>query len=81
MSEKQLKAFLAKAKDDQSIQEKLKAAKTNEDIVGIAKDHGHKFSTDTITALSKDDLKGVAGGEIPPMCSSPKYEGPVKGVD
>ena len=36
MSEEQLKAFLAKAKDDQSIQEKLKAAKSPEDVVGIA---------------------------------------------
>ena len=41
MSEEQLKAFLAKARDDQSIQEKLKAAKTPEEVVGIAKEHGH----------------------------------------
>ena len=49
----QLKAFIAKAKDDQSIQDKLKAAKTPEDVVGIAKEHGHEFTADKITALSE----------------------------
>ena len=62
MSEEQLKAFIAKAKDDQSIQEKLKAAKTPEDVVGIAKEHGHEFTADKITELSEDELEGVSGG-------------------
>ena len=67
MSEEQLKAFLAKAKDDQSIQDKLKAAKSPEDVVGIAKEHGHEFTADKITALkitalSEEELEGVAGG-------------------
>ena len=48
MSEEQLKAFIAKAKDDQSIQEKLKAAKTPEEVVGIAKEHGHEFTADKL---------------------------------
>ena len=62
MSEEQLKAFIAKAKDDQSIQDKLKAAKTPEDVVSIAKDHGHEFTADKITALSEEELEGVSGG-------------------
>jgi predicted ribosomally synthesized peptide with nif11-like leader len=62
MSEEQLKAFLAKAKDDQSIQDKLKAAKTPEDVVGIAKEHGHEFTADKLTELSEEELEGVAGG-------------------
>ncbi|QNI53620.1 nif11-like leader peptide domain protein [Synechococcus sp. BIOS-E4-1] len=65
MSEEQLKAFLAKAKDDQSIQDKLKAAKTPEDVVSIAKEHGHEFTADKITGLtelSEEELGGVAGG-------------------
>ena len=49
MLEEQLKAFLAKAKDDQSIQDKLKAAKTPEDVVDIAKEHGHEFTAVKIT--------------------------------
>ena len=65
MSEEQLKAFLAKAKDDQSIQEKLKAAKSPEDVVGIAQEHGHEFTADKITALSEEELEGVAGGTWP----------------
>ena len=62
MSEEQLKAFIAKAKDDQSIQEKLKAAKTPEDVVDIAKEHGHVFATEHMTQLSEKELEGVAGG-------------------
>ena len=62
MSEEQLKAFIAKAKDDTSIQEKLKAAKTPEDVVGIAKDHGHDFGTEHISELSEEELEGVSGG-------------------
>ena len=62
MSEEQLKAFIAKAKDDQSIQDKLKAAKTPEDVVGIAKEHGHEFTADDVAELSEEELEGVAGG-------------------
>ena len=63
MSEEQLKAFIAKAKDDTSIQEKLKAAKTSEEVVGIAKEHGHEFTADKLTeTLSDEELEGVAGG-------------------
>jgi predicted ribosomally synthesized peptide with nif11-like leader len=62
MSKEQLKAFLAKAKDDQSIQDKLKAAKSPEDVVGIAKEHGHEFTADKLSQLSEEELEGVAGG-------------------
>ena len=63
MSEEQLKAFIAKAKDDQSIQDKLKAAKTTDDVVGIAKGHGHEFTADKLTeALTDEELEGMAGG-------------------
>ena len=73
MSEEQLKAFLAKAKDDQSIQDKLKAAKSLEDVVGIAKEHGHEFTADKITGkteLSEEELEGVAGGCDCSVCYS-----------
>ncbi len=62
MSEEHLKAFIAKAKDDQTIQEKLKAAKTAEDVVAIAKEYGHEFTKDKITKLSAKELEGVSGG-------------------
>ena len=66
MSEEQLQAFIAKAKEDQSIQEKLKAAKTPEDVVGIAKEHGHEFTADelknTKIELTENELEGMAGG-------------------
>ena len=64
MSEEQLNAFLAKAKDDQTIQEKLKAAKSPEDVVGIAKEHGHEFTADKINQLSEKELEGVTGGTM-----------------
>ena len=62
MSLEQLKAFLEKVKGDTSLQEKLKAAKSPEDVVGIAKEHGHEFTADKITELSEEELEGVAGG-------------------
>ena len=62
MSEEQLKAFIAKAKNDQSIQDKLKEAKSPEDVVGIAKEHGHEFTADRISQLSEKDLEDVSAG-------------------
>ena len=62
MSKEQLKAFLEKVKGDSSLQEKLKTVKSPEDVVGIAKEHGHEFTTDKITELSAEELEGVAGG-------------------
>ena len=49
ISEEQLKALIAKANDNQTIQDKLKAAQSPEDVVAIAKEHGHEFTTDKIT--------------------------------
>ena len=62
MSLEQLKAFLEKVKGDSNLQEKLKAAKSPEDVVTIANEHGHDFRTDHISLLSDVDLEGVAGG-------------------
>ena len=62
MSEEQLKAFLAKAKGDSSLQEKLKAAKSPKEVVGVAKDHGHEFTADKVNQLSEKELEGLAGG-------------------
>ena len=62
MSLEQLKAFLEKVKGDSSLQEKLKAAKSPEDVVGIAKEHGHEFTADKFSQLSEEELEGVAGG-------------------
>ena len=69
MSEEQLKAFLAKAKDDPSVQDKLKTAKSPDDVVAIAKEHGYEFTADKITELSEEELEGVAGG----TAESPTY--------
>ena len=71
MSEEQLKAFIAKAKDDPSIQDKLKAAKSPEDVVAIAKECGHEFTADKITELSEDELEGVSGGVSILVCAPP----------
>ena len=64
MSLEQLKAFLAKVKGDSNLQEKLKAAKSPEDVVGIAKEHGHEFTADKINRLTDDELQGVSGGRV-----------------
>ncbi|KZR84143.1 Nitrogen fixation protein of unknown function [Synechococcus sp. MIT S9509] len=62
MSEEQLQAFLEKAKADTTLQEKLKAAKTPDEVVSIAKEHGHEFTADKISQLSESELEGVSGG-------------------
>ena len=65
MSEEQFKAFLSKAKGDSNLQEKLKAAKSPEDVVGIAKEHGHEFTADKLNQLqelSDAELEGMSGG-------------------
>ena len=62
MSLEQLKAFIEKVKADTSLQEKLKASKTSEDVVSMAKEHGHDFGTEHISQLSEEELEGVAGG-------------------
>jgi predicted ribosomally synthesized peptide with nif11-like leader len=66
MSEEQLKAFLEKAKGDISLQEKLKAAKSPDDVVGIAKEHGHEFATSHLTQLSEKEIERLAGGFMTP---------------
>tara|TARA_B100001063_G_scaffold228959_1_gene240761 strand:+ start:345 stop:599 length:255 start_codon:yes stop_codon:yes gene_type:complete len=66
MSQEKLKAFLEKVKGDLSLQEKLKAAKSPEDVVSITKDHGHDFGSEAAvkwTQLSEDELEGVSGGK------------------
>ena len=71
MSEEQLKAFLSKAKGDSNLQNKLKAAKSTEDVVGIAKEHGHEFTSDKFSQLSDEELEGVAGGKTAWFCLGP----------
>ena len=65
----QLKAFLEKVKGDSNLQDKLKAAKTPEDVVNIAKDHGHEFSAEHLSGLSEEELESMSGGaNTPNLC-------------
>ena len=68
MSEEQLKAFLEKAKDDSSLQVKLKAAAYSDAVVAIAKEAGFSISTEDLknaqsdlSKLSDKELEGVTG--------------------
>ena len=68
MLEEQLKAFIAKAKDDQSIQEKLKAASDADAVAAIAKEAGFSISADDLknaqsefSELAEQELEWVAG--------------------
>ena len=64
MSEEQFKAFMAKAKVNSFIQDKLKAAKSPDDVVSLAKEYGHEFTADMVTMLSEEELEGVAAGGL-----------------
>ena len=64
MSEKQLKAFIAKVQADTSLQEQLKAE--GADPIAIGKAAGFSITTEDLKTarqnLSDDELEGVAGG-------------------
>ena len=70
MSEEQLKAFLEKVKGDTSLQEKLKAAGSNEAAIQIAKEAGFSITAEDIQSmqsngtveLSDEELEAAAGG-------------------
>ncbi|WP_115120367.1 Nif11-like leader peptide family natural product precursor [Synechococcus sp. UW105] len=62
MSQEQLKAFLEKVKGDLNLQERLKAAKSQDEVASIAKEHGHEFETEHVSQLSEEELESVAGG-------------------
>ena len=69
MSEEQLKAFLEKVKADTNIQEKLKAAGSNEAAIDIAKEAGFAITAEDIQSmqsatveLSDEELEDAAGG-------------------
>ena len=70
MSEEQLAALLAKLKDDEGLQEKLKGAADLDAFLAIAKDAGFdvskavwlKFQAQQTIELSDEELENVAGG-------------------
>ena len=69
MSEEQLKAFLEKVKSDTELQEKLKAAASNEAALQIAKDAGFSITAEDIQSMqsatvevSDEELENAAGG-------------------
>jgi len=64
MSLEQLKSFITKAKDNNDILEKIKAAESPEEVASIAKDHGHEFTADNLSTdnLTEEELEGLSGG-------------------
>ena len=70
MSEEQLAALLAKLKDDEGLQEKLKGASDLDAVLVIAKEAGFdvskadwlKYQAQRTLELSDEDLEKVAGG-------------------
>ena len=77
MSEEQLNAFLEKVKGDTSLQEKLKAAGSNEAAIEIAKEAGFAITAEDIQSmqsatveLSDEELESAAGGFFNPCWDS-----------
>jgi predicted ribosomally synthesized peptide with nif11-like leader len=70
MSEEQLAALLAKLKDDEGLQEKLKGAADLDTAVAIAKEAGFdiskaawlRYQAKLTIQLSDEELEAVAGG-------------------
>lgn len=61
MSREQLKAFLNDVRANSDLQDKLKAAKSSEEVVCIAKEHGHEFNSDYLNELSEAELESISG--------------------
>ena len=64
MSLEQLKAFLKQVEDNPTLQEKLKATKSPEDVVTVGKEHGREFGSEHPSQLSQEELDGAAGGKF-----------------
>ena len=70
MSEEQLAALIAKLKDDEGLQEKLKGASDLDAVLVIAKEAGFdvskadwlRYQAQQTIELSDEELEGVAGG-------------------
>ena len=70
MSEEQLAALLAKLKDDEGLQEKLKGAADLDAVLAIAKEAGFdvskadwlRYQAQQTIELSDEELEGVSGG-------------------
>ena len=70
MSEEQLAALIAKLKDDEGLQEKLKGALDLDAVLVIAKDAGFdiskadwlRYQAKQTIELSDEELEGIAGG-------------------
>jgi len=70
MSEEQLAALLAKLKDDEGLQDKLKGAADLDAVLAIAKDAGFdvskadwlRYQAKQTIELSDEELEGISGG-------------------
>ena len=60
----QLKIIQEMIKGDTSLQEKLKTAKSFDEVVSIAKAYSHEFKSVHLIQLSEMELKGVTGAYI-----------------
>jgi len=88
MSEEQLAALLAKLKDDEGLQEKLKGAADLDAVLAIAMDAGFdiskaawlRYQANQTLELSDEELEGVAGGTSPFPFGTPIHIGPYCGV-
>ena len=69
MTQEQLTAFLANAKGNTSLQEKLKAAADVNAVAAIAQEAGFSISANDLktaqSEISEEELEGAAGGHIP----------------
>ena len=62
MTKEQLQAFITKVQLDQSLQDRLKAAKSVDDVLSMAQLHGHSFGSEHLSQLSEEELEGLSGG-------------------
>ena len=62
MSDSQLQAFIETARKDESIQNKLREARTPDHVAEVAKEYGFEVTTKELGFLSKNELENISGG-------------------
>ena len=64
MSQTQLKALFSRVRHNPELQNWIKAAKSPEDDIAIAKEHGCELASLQLRKLNESELDNVTGGKI-----------------
>lgn len=71
MTQEQLNAFVVKLEGDRNLQEKIKAAKSSQEVVNAVKAEGFAISANDINQtaqISEEELEATSAGQFGSYC-------------